>query len=450
MVDPQKALVLRHDGAGPRYTSYPTVPRWRDTVGWDAVVARVAALDGPLSVYAHVPFCHQQCLYCGCNMVVSQLQSAGDRYLDTVERQLATLEVPVGVTADRVHLGGGTPTWLSPEQLDRLLTLISTAVPFGPDTVLSVEAEPKSATDAHLDVLAAHGTQRLSIGVQSLDPGVQGLVERTVDVAQVARIVDGARERGIGRVNLDLMYGLPGQTTEGFARTLEAVIAMAPDRLAVFGYAHVPWMKAHQRKLPENRLPSPSERLDLYLLAHRMLTEAGMLAVGLDHFAVPGDPLVLARRDGVLARDFMGYTTRTGPMLGLGMSAISQFDDLYVQVAPGLAAWRRGIAGRDELVEKACLLTAEDRLRRDVIMGLMCNLVVRHADIEAKHDVIFTDHFAAELAQLAPMVEEGLVQLDADAVRVSEAGRLLVRKVAMAFDASLGRAEPAQRFSRLV
>lgn len=437
--------LLRYDRPGPRYTSYPTVPAWGEA-GPELLQEGLARLAGPASVYVHVPFCQEQCLYCACNMVVARRQEAGDRYLDALERQVRALRLPAEqVDVVRVHLGGGTPTWLSLPQLDRLFDLLGARFALTADGSASVEVDPEVTTEEQVALLVRRGVRRLSFGVQDLDPQVLAAVRRPQDPERLARLVSRSRELGVARINLDLIYGLPHQTTATMHATLDRVIALRPDRLAVFGYAHVPWMKPHQKALPEEALPGPLERAGLFLTARERLLAAGYEAIGLDHFAVPDDPLAIARRERRLYRDFMGYSTRPGgSLVGLGPSAISELPDRYAQQEGHLATWLREAAAPP--VVKGMVLSADDRLRRDVIQGILCNLDVRWETVSARHGVDARAQLAGAIEALSPLEADGLVERDAGGLRVPESASLLVRNVAMAFDDRLG----AGRFSRTV
>lgn len=438
---PDAQFLLAHDRPGPRYTSYPTVPHWNAEASPGLLADAVDALDGgePISVYVHVPFCREQCLYCGCNMVVSRLPAAGDRYVDALERQWDGL---LGSRARwpmvRLHLGGGTPTWLAPDVLARLFAMIRARTSRPAGAGISIEADPEVTTDAHLDVMAAAGVTRLSLGVQSFDPEVLAAVHRPQGPAQVEALVQGARSRGIGSINLDLMYGLPAQTTGTLSRTLDEVLRLRPERLALFGYAHVPWMKPHQRKLDEGRLPDAPARAAMLLMAHERLRDAGYQPIGFDHFALPDDALAVAARAGTLNRDFMGYTARPrSALLGLGTSAISQFEDRFVQQEVGLGKWWKTVGTGQLPVAKGMHLSVDDRLRRDVILDLTCN---HRADLDAwaaRYGLDAGEVFADDLVRLRPSVEAGIASVDGHVVTVPELGRLLVRNVAMAFDAYL-------------
>jgi oxygen-independent coproporphyrinogen-3 oxidase len=299
--------------------------------------------------------------------------------------------------------------------------------------------------------MASFGVNRLSMGVQSFDPVVLAAVNRPQEAARVFEITERSRALGMHSMNLDLIYGLPHQTPKRFGETLRRTLEMRPDRLAVFGYAHVPWLKPHQKKLDPAAIPTPLQRVELFLLAHEMLTERGYLPIGLDHFALPDDELSVAWRERRLHRNFMGYTTmRDVPVIGLGMSAITELPDQYVQQTVRLSRWWKAVENRESVVEKGCHLTVEDRLRRDVINSLMCNLEVRFSVIEERWGVHFKEHFAEALAALESMQEEGLVEVTDDAVTVTSSGRLLVRNVAMPFDAHLKRPGSGPRFSQTV
>jgi len=445
---PQAQRLRRHDRPGPRYTSYPTVPHWgeMDAAPW---LEAVGALRGATAVYVHVPFCRDQCLYCGCNMVVAGRQDAGDRYLDALAAQLAALPRPSehGARLARMHLGGGTPTWLSVSQLRRLFDLLFAWMPPAIDASISVEADPDVTTDAHLDTLVALGVSRVSFGVQSLDEAVCAGVGRPQRPEGIASRVAAARSRGLA-VNLDLMYGLPGQTLHTWGRTLDGVCEMAPDRLAVFGYAHVPWMKPHQAKLDSDALPDAEARLALLLAAHQRLAADGWQRIGFDHFARPDDPLAVADRQGRLHRDFMGFTDRDRlPLVGLGPSAISELPGLYVQQETKLGPWLRHARQGRVPVQRGCRLTADDALRRDAILALTCQHRIDWAALSTRHGVDARAQLADADEALGHLAQDGLVTLDARGARIPEDARLLARRVAMAFDAYLDR---GGRHSRVV
>ncbi len=435
----------------PRYTSYPTAPVWTAAVTEADFRAAVAALRPPAAVYVHLPFCAEQCNFCACNQVVAGRRQAGERYLDALERQIAALPLPQDpLPIQRIHLGGGTPTWHTVEELRRLLGLLRARFQLVHGADVDVEADPEITTDEQVDALAELGATRISMGVQSFDPGVLEAVGRPQRAERIGAILGRARAHGMRGLNIDLMYGLPRQDLRVFGRDLDQVIELRPDRLAIFGYAHVPWLKPHQKRLEAYGLSEGPLRLQLFLLAHERLRAAGYEPVGFDHFALPGDELAQAARERRLHRNFMGYTTRRGvELLGLGTSAISEFQGAYFQQTSHLAHWWKAIESGAPSLEKGILLSEDDKLRQELIRDLMCNLRLDWAEVGARWGIDPTRHLAAELARLEPLRARGLVELDDDGLRVTEEGRLLVRNIAAAFDAWLHRpaAEAGPRFS---
>lgn len=444
-------LLLRWNRPGPRYTSYPTAPQWSAGITDAAFDAALATVGSPASVYVHIPFCREQCTFCGCNMVVSGRREPGTRYLDALERQIDSLALPSGaIEVARIHLGGGTPTWLSPEELTRLFRMLYVRFRLVDGAEVSVEADPEVTTDEQVDTMRSLGVNRLSMGVQSFDPVVLAAVNRPQRQTRVAAILERARKLGMYSANLDLMYGLPSQSEASLADTLQKTLEMRPDRLAVFGYAHVPWVKAHQKRLDGTDLPTPEMRARSMILAHDTLVDAGYQAIGFDHFALPDDELAQAQRAGRLHRNFMGYTTRSDlDLIGLGMSAISEIGATFAQQKSKLSHWWTSVEGGQSVLEKGCQLTADDLLRKEVIYALMCNFEVVFAEVSAKHHIDFTAYFAEDLRALEPLVAEGFAEIGADRVRVTEKGRWFVRHIAMCFDAYLRQA-PTGRFSATV
>lgn len=442
--------LLRWNRPGPRYTSYPTAPQWTADLPERAVSDALAGLRSPCSVYVHIPFCREQCSFCGCNMVVAGRREPGTRYLDALERQIDTLALP-NDTADvaRIHLGGGTPTWLSPAELERLFGMLYRRFRRVPGAEISVEADPEVTTDEHVDMLASLGVNRLSMGVQSFDPVVLEAVNRPQAQSRVSDVLARARMHGMYSLNLDLMYGLPHQDEASLADTLARTLEMRPDRLAVFGYAHVPWMKTHMKKLAVDALPSPEVRANSMMLVHDTLVAQGYQAVGFDHFALVDDELAVAQREKRLHRNFMGYTTRPDlDLVGLGMSAISEVGRTFSQQKSKLSHWWHAVEHGEPVVEKGLVMTDDDLVRRDVINGLMCNYELPYAAFDRQHGFAFRERFRAELDALAPLVDEGFVTIDDERVAITDDGRWFVRHVAMAFDAYLGKA--GGRFSPTV
>ena len=451
-----RALIRKYDQPGPRYTSYPAAPFFRDdfgAAGYETLLRRSAEVGGPLSLYVHVPFCDTRCLFCGCNVVIARDRGRGRLYLRHIEAEVERVAALAGAGARRVvqvHWGGGTPTFLPPEDLAALDAMLRAHFLFDPEVEYGVEVDPRRCTPAQLDALAAAGVNRLSLGVQDVDPRVQAAVHRIQPLDKTREVVDGARRRGIGSLNVDLIYGLPHQTAESFARTVDAVLSLAPDRLAVFNFAYLPEMLAHQRALDPAAMPGPDEKLTILEGVVARLTEAGYVFVGMDHFARPSDPLAQALRDRALTRNFQGYSTHgDADLIGLGASSIGQVGGGYAQNERGTGEYQAAVAKGGLATTRGLALAADDALRRDVIVRLMCDFRLDKAEVAARHDIAFDATFAGALARLQPLADDGLVTLDDDRLEVTPLGRLLVRNVAMAFDAYLAE-RPAQRFSRTV
>ncbi len=452
-------LILRLQSRTPRYTSYPTAPVWRSDIPPSAESVSLSKARSPASVYIHLPFCEEQCSFCACNMVVAGRREAGRRYLKALDRQLSALPLPRAQhDVLRVHLGGGTPTWFNPEELSALCAMIRRRFSLVEGGEVDVEVDPEITTDEQIDALAALGVTRISMGVQSFDHGVLEAVGRPQRADRIGAILERARKLGMKGLNIDLMYGLPRQDADVFARDLDATIALAPDRLAVFGYAHVPWLKPHQKRLEAYGLQTSEQRLELFLMTHDRLRAAGYLPVGFDHFAKADDDLAKAAQEGRLHRNFMGYTTLPDvDVIGLGMSAITELHAGYFQQKTKLAAWWKAAEAGKSTLEKGLLFTEEDRLRKDVIHRIMCNMVVDWTAVASRWKIDPLDHFADGIAELKPLVDLGLVELTPDRLLVTEDGRLLVRRIASAFDAYLPHGdgdktvtEAKLRFSQLV
>ena len=460
----EEALVVDHEVlgrlavAGPRYTSYPTAPEWSDDFGEeDALDAYRRAAKQPdelLSVYTHLPFCRRLCLYCGCTVEISGNASRPDRYLDAVERELALVADALGErrSVAQLHWGGGTPTFLSVEQITRLHRMLTDTFTLAPGAEVSIEVDPHVTTAEQVDCLADLGFNRVSMGVQDLDETVQKAVRREQTQDETEALVEHCRRRGIEGLNVDLMYGLPEQTQEGFEETLATVTRLRPDRLAVFGYAHVPWLKPAQKTLEQYRMPDPHERTALFGAALRDLGAADYVCVGLDHFALADDPMVTALHAGELHRNFMGYATRPAPdMVGLGMSAIGDVAGAFLQNARDTATYEARLAEGRLATIRGLLRSPEDELRRSMILSLMCRMRLDLDELEDElghHDL--ADHFADEWAELAPFAEQGFCTLSERRLDVTPLGRLFLRHMAMVFDEHLRRrraAEEGPRFS---
>ncbi|MCS3700648.1 oxygen-independent coproporphyrinogen-3 oxidase [Salinibacter ruber] len=444
-------LLRQYNQSLPRYTSYPTAPHFGEAVGRETFRAEVwrastAAPEAPLSLYLHLPFCRQLCYYCGCHMKVTHDPARIAKYLRYLKREIDLL-APM-LSSDRpvtqVHWGGGTPTLLSPEQIRELGEHIRDRFRMAPDAEMSIEADPRGLTEDHIAAAREIGMNRLSLGVQSFDPTVQEAINRVQPERLTRTAVQWARDYGIESVNLDLVYGLPHQTPDTMADTLGGVVDLDPDRVALYSYAHVPSVLEHQCLIPKEALPAPTERLRLFKQAlERLTTTAGYRFIGLDHFAKPDDELALAQDNGTLRRNFQGYSTRAGAdVYAFGLSGIHQLSGLYAQNTKNLRTYYDQIDQDELTVYRGYRPTQEDRLRRHVIMQLMCNAEVQKGAVEARFNVDFDAHFSAALDRLRPLEQDGLVALRPDAITVRPPGRLLVRNVAAAFDAYLHDAAP--------
>ena len=451
-----RALVAKYDRPGPRYTSYPTAPHFSDAFGavdYAALLGASRERRLPLSLYVHVPFCRTRCLFCGCNVVIARDAGRASAYLPLLEREMDRAAELLGAAereVTQVHWGGGTPTFLAPPELTALAAALRARFRLSPDCEFGVEVDPRRATPEHLDALAEAGVNRLSLGVQDLDPKVQWAIRRVQPAEQTWAVLDGARRRGMTSLNVDLIYGLPHQTPESFAATVAEVVRMRPDRVALFNFAYLPQALPHQRAIDAAALPGADAKLTILEQSIGTLTGAGWTFIGMDHFALPDDPLARALADRTLTRNFQGYATGgAADLVGFGSSAISQVADGYAQNEHDLPAYRSAIEAGELATCRGVALTPDDLLRREVIFALMGSFRVDKAEVEARWGVDFDRRFAAELAALAPLADDGLVELSASALEVTPIGRLLVRNVAMAFDARLA-ARPEIQYSRTV
>jgi oxygen-independent coproporphyrinogen-3 oxidase len=454
-----EALLLKYSGSGPRYTSYPTAPVWSEAYGRADFARDLGALGAsgaPISLYAHVPFCRSLCHFCACNRTITRDARLPERYLAAIEREIEAVREAVGAESTTLqhHWGGGTPTHLDPGQIVRLFGALNAAFPAAPGAEISLEIDPRVTSRAQLEALRGCGFSRISLGVQDFDARVQRAIHREQSVALTGGVVAEARALGFSGVSLDLIYGLPFQTHDSFERTLAEVIAIAPDRIALYGYAHVTWIAKQQRGFERADLPAPRERLAILVSAIRRLLAAGYVHVGMDHFALPGDPLALALRERTLRRNFMGYTTRAGlALVGFGPSAISELPVAYAQSQRELAEWEPAVAAHGLATLRGHRLSEDDLARRAVIQQLMCLGEVCAAEHEVGGAPPFRERFAAELARLRPMQDDGLVEIAGDgSLRVTERGRLVLRNLAMVFDAYLEepQAQERPRFSQTV
>jgi oxygen-independent coproporphyrinogen-3 oxidase len=449
-------LVARYDGRVPRYTSYPTAPNFTPAVG-PSLYARwlkELAPDAPLSIYLHVPFCDRLCLYCGCNTSVVRLETSHRRYAKLVIEEIDRVADLIGRQApvSHVHWGGGTATSLPGDCLIAVMDRLKARFAFADDAEIAIELDPTSFPDDRRDALGPMGVTRISLGVQDLEPAVQRAIGRMQSYEETEACAKAARALGVHSLNLDLIYGLPLQTEEGVARTARRALDLKADRVAVFGYAHVPWMKKHQALIPEEQLPGPAERYAELNAIHRVLThEGGYVAIGLDHYALKTDTMAEAAEARRLRRGFQGYTTDAAPVLiGFGASSIGSLPQGYVQNAPTAAAYEREIEEGRLATVRGVALTADDRLRRDVIERVMCDLEVDVEAVAVGQGADPAPLVEAASAGLSKFVEDELASWDGRRVAVSEKGRPFVRSVAALFDAYLAEAGDKPRHSRAV
>ncbi len=451
-----RELVERFSTLGPRYTSYPSAPQWTTAVDSHTYREVLRKYDdpAPIALYAHVPFCRRLCLYCACNVRITGKQDLLDRYLRALAREVETVAglFRRSPRIAQMHFGGGTPTFLSPPQLAEVIDRFDTHFESIGGAERSIEVDPRVTTLEHLEMLHAKGFQRISVGVQDLDVTVQRAVKREYSEQQLCDFVAEARRVGFDGVNLDLIYGLPFQTPKTWGRTLDSILAIRPDRLAVFGYAHVPWKKPQQKCLEAFPLPTPQERLALAIQCRRTLVEGGYLAIGLDHFALPEDELAIAFRRGTVHRNFMGYTVQAADtMLAFGASAIGDFPAAYVHNHANTDEYVRLIEDDGLAVALGHRMSDEDRLRRRIIVRLMSDFRVIPAAIEREFGICFEEHFVAEIEHLGRFVEQGILYRDDSGWRATLAGTFVIRNVAMVFDRYLEADRGAlKRYSRTI
>ena len=451
------SLLGKYDKPGPRYTSYPTVPAWSKSFGdeqyRDALAGLLELRPAALSIYLHLPFCAKRCHYCGCNAVEGTGSESVDAYLDSVEKEAALIRGVSGGPhlAVWIHWGGGTPNYLNESQISRAQELISKGFMISSDADISLEADPSLGSEKQAAMLRRAGFNRISLGVQDIDAAVQRAIGRNQSEERTRRFYAACREAGFESVNVDLVYGLPAQSKGSFARTLEVVLELSPDRIACFSYAHVPWIRPNQKAIDTELLPSAEQKFSLFRQAVTTLTAAGYEWIGMDHFAKGDDELAQAYRSRALHRNFMGYTSDKGAgMLALGMSGISDVSNCLAQNSSDLEIYRRTIqAGRLPIV-RGHSLSLEDRMRRSVITHLMCNMEVPFDLTEAEFGVRVNDAFAKEIERMHTFVGDGLVLIEPDRLRVTDMGRFFVRNICMEWDSYLGKSADKPVFSRTI
>jgi oxygen-independent coproporphyrinogen-3 oxidase len=432
-------FLARYNRPGPRYTSYPTAPVWNDSFGpadLEKVHEEAQRAKSPVSLYMHIPFCESLCLFCACNVIIQKDKRVSPPYLDILKREVA--HISRSVSSDRpvvqFHWGGGTPTYLTPTQIEELFGFTREHFTFAPDAEIGIEVDPRVTSREHLETLRKLGFNRLSMGIQDFHPLVQKTINRIQPFELTADLIQSARALGFESVNVDLIYGLPYQTAETFAHTVDQILELTPDRVALFSYAHVPWLKKQQNSF-EGHLPEGLQKFEIFRAGLLKFLESGYLYIGMDHFAKPGDELAVSQQNRTLHRNFQGYTTKAGADLyGMGITAISAIQNAYAQNQRDIPSWEKAVAERGIATMRGYHLSDDDRLRRAVISRLLCHTIVLKEEISREFGIDFDSYFAEELARLEPFREDGLVVLNPGEIRTTWLGRIFIRNLAMIFD----------------
>lgn len=432
-------FLARYNRPGPRYTSYPTAPVWNDSFGpadLEKVHEEAERAKSPVSLYMHIPFCESLCLFCACNVIIQKDKRVSPPYLDILKREIE--HVSRSVSSDRpvvqFHWGGGTPTYLTPAQIEDLFGFTREHFTFAPDAEIGIEVDPRVTSREHLETLRKLGFNRLSMGIQDFHPLVQKTINRVQPFELTAALIQSARDLGFESVNVDLIYGLPYQTAETFAHTVDQILELAPDRVALFSYAHVPWLKKQQGSFA-GHLPEGMQKFEIFRTGLLKFLEAGYLYIGMDHFAKPGDELAVSQQNRTLHRNFQGYTTKAGADLyGMGITAISGIQNAYAQNQRDIPSWEKAVAERGIATMRGYHLSDDDRLRRAVISRLLCHTIVLKDEISREFAIEFDHYFADELRRLEPFRDDGLVILDPNEIRTTWLGRIFIRNLAMIFD----------------
>jgi len=460
MVQFDAQLVRKLSKPGPRYTSYPSADRFSEAFGYRDYLQAVAGLRTrggakPLSIYLHIPFCDTLCYYCACNKIVTKNRDKATVYLSYLKREIEMQgALFAGINqVEQLHLGGGTPTYLSDAQMDELMAHLRRKFQFAPDEVgeYSIEVDPRTVSRERVHSLRRQGFNRISLGVQDYDEEVQKAVNRVQPEGETQAIIDAAREAGFRSVSIDLIYGLPKQTVMSIAQTLAKVITADPDRIAIYNYAHLPQLFKPQRRILEADLPGAEAKLDMLGLCIRRLTEAGYVYIGMDHFAKPGDDLAVAQRQGRLHRNFQGYSTHAdADLVACGVSAIGAVGATYSQNVKTLEAYYDLLDNNELPIERGIALSMDDALRRSLIQTLMCHFELSIAALEQAFPIVFADYFAPELVQLSALADEGLLTIGPEYLSVTLKGRLLIRNICMVFDRYLNEKPAAPRYSKTI
>jgi len=440
----------KYNRPGPRYTSYPTAPVWQESFGpadLEQVFAQADAAGAPVSLYMHIPFCESLCLFCACNVVIQKNKEVSPPYLAVLQQEIDSVSRFVSRQRPVIqfHWGGGTPTYLSPAQMEDLFGKARERFSFATDAESGIEVDPRVTSREHLETARRLGFNRLSMGIQDFNPEVQGAVHRIQSYEITRELIEAGRQLGFESINVDLIYGLPYQTAESFAETLDKVVSLQPDRVAMFSYAHVPWLKKQQGSF-QKHLPEGMEKFRIFRTGLEKFLTAGYLYIGMDHFARASDELAIAQQNRTLHRNFQGYTTKAGADLyGMGVSAISAIGAAYAQNYRDLPSYQSAVERRGVATMRGYRLTRDDLIRRAVISRLLCHGVVRKDEIEQKYSLSFDETFAGELARLEEFRTDGLVRTSAREIRATMLGRIFIRNVAMVFDAYLKEQSPESR-----
>jgi oxygen-independent coproporphyrinogen-3 oxidase len=432
-------FLAKYNRPGPRYTSYPTAPIWNESFGPDdleRVHEEANAAGSPVSLYMHIPFCESLCLFCACNVIINKNKAVAPPYLGVLKQEIA--RVSRGVSRERevvqFHWGGGTPTYLTPPQIEDLFGYARERFTFAADAELGIEVDPRVTNRAHLETLRKLGFNRLSMGVQDFHAEVQQAINRIQPYEMTRDLIGNARELGFDSINVDLIYGLPYQSPERFAHTVDQIVSVAPDRIALFSYAHVPWLKKQQGAFATH-LPEGLQKFDIFRTGLTKFLDAGYLYIGMDHFAKPGDELAVAQTNRTLHRNFQGYTTKAGADLyGMGVTAISGIQNSYAQNHRDLHSWEAAVADRGIATMRGYQLSEDDRLRRAVISRLLCHTVVFKDEVSREFGINFDEYFADALRKLKVAREDGLLTENSSELRATWLGRIFIRNLAMAFD----------------
>jgi len=443
-------FVNRYNRPGPRYTSYPTAPVWTDSFGpkeFEGAIDDANGKRSPVSLYMHLPFCESLCLFCACNVVIRKDKSVTPPYLSILKKEINRMAA--GISRERqviqFHWGGGTPTYLSPEQIEDLFTYTRERFTFAPDAEIGIEVDPRVTTRAHMETVRKMGFNRLSMGIQDFKEDVQKAVHRIQSYEVTRDLIATARELGFDSINVDLIYGLPYQTADSFAHTVEQIVGLSPDRIAMFSYAHVPWLKKQQGSFVAH-LPEGMKKFDIFRSGLLKFLEAGYLYIGMDHFAKENDELAVSQRNRTLHRNFQGYTTKAGADLyGMGITAISGVQDTYAQNYRDIPSWEKAVEEHGLATMRGYRLSEDDVIRREIISRLLCHTVIVKDEISKEFGIDFDEYFAPELERLKMPQEDGLVVMNDKEIRTAWLGRIFIRNLAMVFDPYLEKQQLAAR-----